>query len=168
MKEGQELLLRVRWTPDLRQCQCQLLPESLIKPSPPLNPPLKAPEAFKGFTVEPFECLYLDELAIPLLCDVPLEGLEASRELYELPEGFEVPPKLLKRRDCVVRSCHDDYVALQRSERRLDFFRKAFEQLKQRSRVLDLGAGCGQLSVMAAEVMKAEAHEDMKEDVIKK
>lgn len=98
----------------------------------------------------------MDEAAIPTLCDVPLEGFEASAELYTLPEPFQVPPHLLGRRDAVVRSCHDDYVALQRSQRRLDFFRAALSGLRAR-RVLDLGAGCGQLSVMAAEIMNAEA-----------
>eukprot|EP00440_Ansanella_granifera_P067778 gb/GFBE01073526.1/.p1 GENE.gb/GFBE01073526.1/~~gb/GFBE01073526.1/.p1 ORF type:complete len:132 (+),score=24.48 gb/GFBE01073526.1/:1-396(+) len=69
-----------------------------------------------------------------------------------LPGGFYCPPRLRGRDGSTVEEANDWYFAMLNDSQRNDFFRQALSTKVQGKIVLDVGAGCGLLSMMAAEL----------------
>jgi len=95
----------------------------------------------------------------PSICDVPNLGpADSSSELdtqvlygKSLPEGFWCPPRLRDQRQVLVEAMNDDYFAMLNDVDHVSFFSEALAALQlQGKRVLDIGAGAGLLSVLAA------------------
>ena len=97
-----------------------------------------------------------------------------DRRLYEedLPANFLCNPNLKGSRSIFVQTLNDDYFAFLNHEKRLNFFHSAIKAMMSRwqigtanthraPKVLDLGCGAGQLSVLAnqmgASVVAVEA-----------
>ncbi|CAJ1387219.1 unnamed protein product [Effrenium voratum] len=153
VQKGQELRLTVRFADNGKACQFSLETDGSRKPME-LDPRAEA-EKSDAFKCEDYEAPWLCEAFIPLLCDVEAEGVEPDQRRYaeDLAPTFQSP--LAEQRSVVVRSLNDDYFALINHPARLRFFRGALQALADSSgsvRVLDLGAGAGQLAALAAQL----------------
>eukprot|EP00928_Gymnodinium_smaydae_P062499 TRINITY_DN46352_c0_g1_i1.p1 TRINITY_DN46352_c0_g1~~TRINITY_DN46352_c0_g1_i1.p1 ORF type:complete len:835 (+),score=89.14 TRINITY_DN46352_c0_g1_i1:46-2505(+) len=106
---------------------------------------------------------WLSESAcVPLLCDAEstastniattaTSGNVVSRYEHDHPSGFNCPERLCGLRPALVQIVNDDYYALLNHAPRARFFWDALESLSLKGkRVIDLGAGAGELSVLAA------------------
>ncbi|CAK9050750.1 unnamed protein product, partial [Durusdinium trenchii] len=191
---GEELRLTVRWADDGSSCQCSVARDSNVPlhiqqhqddqaeaaeataTVPPALPQAPVVPASCGAAVgvKPFEPLWLEEAAIPLLCDAEAGDFIIDRRLYEedLPANFLCNPNLKGSRSIFVQTLNDDYFAFLNHEKRLNFFHSAIKAMMSRwqigtanthraPKVLDLGCGAGQLSVLAnqmgASVVAVEA-----------
>ena len=86
-------------------------------------------------------------------------GADFDRRLYgdDLPENFLCDIFLKTCRSIVVQTLNDDYFAFLNHQGRLNFYSSALQSLAEREprslRVLDLGAGAGQLSLLALQAL---------------
>lgn len=108
----------------------------------------------------------IDSSFIPPGCDEG-EGGHPTR-CYEdsLVRGFWCPPRLHGRNESLVEAVNDWHYAMLNDTHRNDFYWDAMEGLVRGRRVVDIGAGSGLLSLMAAKqgaskVVAIEASRDM-------
>lgn len=152
---GEELRLTVRWTSDGSLCQFSL-PQSKAQSQAISD----AAAAVAVAQVEPFECLWFEDAAIPMLCDTAEVAAECDRQLCgdDRPANFVCDEFLKTCRSIVVQTLNDDYFAFLNHQGRLNFFRSALQSLAEKTsgrclHVLDLGAGAGQLSLFALQAL---------------
>eukprot|EP00747_Dinoflagellata_sp_TGD_P185745 gnl/TRDRNA2_/TRDRNA2_42442_c0_seq1.p1 gnl/TRDRNA2_/TRDRNA2_42442_c0~~gnl/TRDRNA2_/TRDRNA2_42442_c0_seq1.p1 ORF type:complete len:456 (+),score=95.19 gnl/TRDRNA2_/TRDRNA2_42442_c0_seq1:68-1435(+) len=85
-----------------------------------------------------------------------------------LVRGFWCPPRLRGRNESLIEAVNDWHFAMLNDEHRNQFYWKAMEDRVKGKRVIDIGAGSGLLSLMAAKlgsakVLAIEASKDMVE-----
>jgi len=109
----------------------------------------------------------IDGSFIPPGCDATAEEGE-SGPCYEdsLVRGFWCPPRLRGRNESLIEAVNDWHYAMLNDTHRNEFYLDAMGGRVQGKRVVDIGAGSGLLSLMAAkqgasEVLAIEASRDM-------
>mmetsp|Transcript_41537 Transcript_41537/g.115515 ORF Transcript_41537/g.115515 Transcript_41537/m.115515 type:complete len:425 (-) Transcript_41537:69-1343(-) len=112
----------------------------------------------------------IDGSFIPPGCDADADEGEgnAPTRCYEdsLVRGFWCPPRLRGRNESLIEAVNDWHYAMLNDTHRNEFYWDAMEGQVQGKRVVDIGAGSGLLSLMAAkqgasEVLAIEASRDM-------
>mmetsp|Transcript_40954 Transcript_40954/g.92058 ORF Transcript_40954/g.92058 Transcript_40954/m.92058 type:complete len:444 (+) Transcript_40954:50-1381(+) len=112
----------------------------------------------------------IDGSFIPPGCDAGADDAHGSvpTRCYEdsLVRGFWCPPRLRGRNESLIEAVNDWHFAMLNDEHRNQFYWDSMENLVKGKRVVDIGAGSGLLSLMAAkqgasQVLAIEASRDM-------
>ncbi|CAE8659565.1 unnamed protein product, partial [Polarella glacialis] len=131
---------------------------------PPASPVVPAAAAPKG----PGAVWKGNGSFIPPGCDVEDGDDDAPVRNYEasVAKGFWVPPRLRGRNESLIEAVNDWHFAMLNDSHRNQFYWDAMEPFVTGKRVIDIGAGSGLLSLMAAKlgaesVLAIEASKDM-------